>query len=222
MKNPFENFLGFLITVSVPVVISGLSILILLSPIFMGLEYQRPGFPPDNYGFSTQERLIFGNQTRRYLISNMTLADLEELRFEDGEPIYIERELKHLEDVKIVLKGVSKVFWVAVGLVILGAVFAHYKDWWNGYKRAFSRGGWLTTALLGMILVLSLVSFQALFTNFHLIFFEGNSWIFLYSDTLIRLFPIRFWQDIFLALGITTLSGGVLVGWLLRESRRSE
>jgi len=221
MKSPLENFLGFLITMSVPVVICVLSILILLSPVFMNLEYQRPGFPPDNYGFSTQERLIFGNQTRRYLISNMTLADLEELRFEDGEPIYIERELKHLEDVKIVIKGVLKGFWVAVGLITLGAAFAHFQDWWEGYKRALSRGGWLTTALLGMILVLSLVSFQALFTNFHLIFFEGNSWIFLYSDTLIRLFPIRFWQDIFLVLGISTLSSGVLVGWLLRGSRKS-
>lgn len=222
MKSPIENTLGFLITTSVPIVICVLSILILLSPIFMNLEYRRPGFPPDSYGFSTQERLIFGNQTRRYLISNMTLADLGELRFEDGEPIFIERELKHLEDVKIVLKGVLKVFWVAVSLIILGAVFAHFQTWWDDYKRSLSRGGWLTTVLLGAVLVLSLVSFQALFTNFHLIFFEGNSWIFLYSDTLIRLFPIRFWQDIFLVLGITTLSGGVLVGWLFRKDLQSE
>ena len=221
MKNSIEKFLGFLLTASVPVVISVLSILILLSPVFMNLEYTRPGFPPDQYGFTTQERLIFGNQTRRYLISNMSLADLEELQFDDGESIYIERELQHLEDVKVVLKGVLKVFWVAVSFTLIGAVFAHYQAWWDGYKRALSKGGWLTTALLGLVLILSIVSFQALFTNFHLIFFEGNSWLFYYSDTLIRLFPIRFWQDIFLVLGITTLSGGILVGWLLKDKRDS-
>ena len=221
MKNSIKNLLGFLMTGSVPVVICVLSILILLSPVFMNLEYTRPGFPPDRYGFTTQERLTFGNQTRRYLVSNMTLTDLEELRFEDGDPIYIERELQHLEDVKIVLKGVLKVFWVAVSFIIIGAVFAHYQAWWDGYRRAISRGGWLTTALLGLVLILSIVSFQALFTNFHLIFFEGDSWLFYYSDTLIRLFPIRFWQDIFLVLGITTLSGGILIGWLLNNNRDS-
>ena len=219
MKNTIKKILSFLMTISVPVLISVLSILILLSPMFMNLEYNRPGFPPDEYGFTTQERLLFGNQTRQYLITNMALADLEELRFKNGEPIYIERELQHLEDVKIVLRGVLNVFWVAVIVTIIGTVFAHYQAWWDGYKRALSRGGWLTTALLGTVLVLSIVSFQALFTNFHLIFFEGSSWLFYYSDTLIRLFPIRFWQDIFLVLGITTLSGGILVGWLLKDRR---
>lgn len=219
MKNTTKKILSFLMTISVPVLISVLSILILLSPMFMNLEYNRPGFPPDEYGFTTQERLLFGNQTRQYLITNMALADLEELRFKNGEPIYIERELQHLEDVKIVLRGVLNVFWVAVIVTIIGTVFAHYQAWWDGYKRALSRGGWLTTALLGTVLVLSIVSFQALFTNFHLIFFEGSSWLFYYSDTLIRLFPIRFWQDIFLVLGITTLSGGILVGWLLKDRR---
>jgi len=219
MKNAIKKILSFLMTISVPVLISVLSILILLSPMFMNLEYNRPGFPPDEYGFTTQERLLFGNQTRQYLITNMALANLEELRFKNGEPIYIERELQHLEDVKIVLRGVLNVFWVAVIVTIIGTLFAHYQAWWDGYKRALSRGGWLTTALLGTVLVLSIVSFQALFTNFHLIFFEGSSWLFYYSDTLIRLFPIRFWQDIFLVLGITTLSGGILVGWLLKDRR---
>ena len=66
-----------------------------------------------------------------------------------------------------------------------------------------------------MILFLTLISFQALFTNFHLLFFEGDSWLFFYSDTLIRLFPVQFWQDIFLAFGILTLAGGILLGWVL-------
>jgi len=78
-----------------------------------------------------------------------------------------------------------------------------------------ARGGWLTAGLLGMILLLSIVSFQALFTNFHLVFFEGDSWLFYYSDTLIRLFPIRLWQDVFIVFGVSTLAGGILLGWLL-------
>lgn len=219
-KTNLERILGGVVTASIPIVICVLSILILLSPVFMNLEYQLPNFPEDHYGFSTEERLDFGNQTRRYLITKATLDDLRELKFDSGEPIYIERELEHLEDVKIVLQSVFKVFWGAVVVLVLGGVYARFRNWWEGYSQSVSRGGWLTAGLLGTILFLAIVSFRSLFTNFHLIFFEGDSWLFLYSDTLIRLFPIRFWQDVFLVLGITTLAGGILLGWLLPKIKR--
>ena len=204
-----------LIILSIPIIISVLSILVLLSPIFTNLEYRRPGFPDDSYGFTTAERLDFGNQTRRYLISNNTLEDLQQLVFENGDPIYIERELSHLEDVKIVLQGVLKVFYGAAAVYFLGGLIARSRGWQNIYLKAIFLGGKITAGLLVMILFLTLISFQALFTNFHLLFFEGDSWLFFYSDTLIRLFPVQFWQDIFLVFGILTLAGGILLGWVL-------
>jgi integral membrane protein (TIGR01906 family) len=204
-----------LVTLSIPIIISVLSILVLLSPIFTNLEYRRPGFPDDSYGFTTAERLDFGNQTRRYLISNYTLEDLQQLVFENGDPIYIERELSHLEDVKIVLQGVLKVFYGAAAVYVLGGLIARSRGWQNIYLKAIFLGGKITAGLLVMILFLTLISFQALFTNFHLLFFEGDTWLFFYSDTLIRLFPVQFWQDIFLVFGILTLAGGILLGWVL-------
>jgi len=204
-----------LVTLSIPIIISVLSILVLLSPIFTNLEYRRPGFPDDSYGFTTTERLDFGNQTRRYLISNNTLENLQQLVFENGDPIYIDRELSHLEDVKIVLQGVLKVFYGAAAVYVLGGLFARSRGWQTDYYKAIFLGGKITAGLLVMILFLTLISFQALFTNFHLLFFEGDSWLFFYSDTLIRLFPVQFWQDIFLVFGILTLAGGILLGWVL-------
>lgn len=204
-----------LVTLSIPVIISVLSILVLLSPIFTNLEYRRPGFPEDSYGFSTAERLDFGNKTRRYLISNDTLGDLQKLVFENGDPIYIERELSHLEDVKIVLQGVLRVFFGAAVVFVLCGLFAWMRGWQEIYLKAISLGGKITAGILVMILFLTLMSFQALFTNFHLLFFEGDSWLFFYSDSLIRLFPVQFWQDIFLVFGILTLAGGILLGWAL-------
>jgi len=220
-KTNLERILSGLVTASIPVVICVLSILILLSPVFMNLEYRLPYFPEDQYGFSTEERLDFGNQTRRYLVTNTNLDDLGDLKFDSGEPMYVERELKHLEDVKIVLQGVFKVFWGAVAVLVLGGVYARCRNWWKGYTLSVSKGGWLTAGLLGTILFLSIVSFRSLFTSFHRIFFEGDSWLFKYSDTLIRLFPMRFWQDVFLVFGITTLTGGILLGWLLSRKNRN-
>lgn len=219
-KTNLERILSGMVTASIPIVICVLSILILLSPVFMNLEYRMPNFPVDHYGFSTEERLDFGNWTRRYLITNSTLDDLGDLKFDSGEPIYVKRELEHLEDVKIVLQGVFKVFWGAIAVLVLGGVYARFRNWREGYTHSVARGGWLTAGLLGIVLFLAIVSFRSLFTNFHLLFFEGDSWLFLYSDTLIRLFPIRFWQDVFLVFGITTLAGGILLGWLLPKIKR--
>jgi uncharacterized membrane protein len=52
-------------------------------------------------------------------------------------------------------------------------------------------------------------------------FFEGDTWLFLYSDTLIRLFPERFWLTAFIGIGAgTLLLAGLLLGlsaWRLRR-----
>jgi len=211
---------GALVALSIPIVVSVLAVLVLLSPIFTNLEYRRPGFPQDSYGFSTKERLEFGNQTRRYLISSDTLDDLRQLTFVDGEPIYQESELSHLEDVKVVLRGVMWVFYLAAAVFVFGGSISRARGWDDTYLNAIYTGGRITTGLLLAVLFFTLVSFRAMFTSFHKIFFEGDSWLFLYSDTLIRLFPIQFWQDVFLVFGILTLAGGVFLGWVLPARRR--
>jgi len=221
MKRTVELILDSLVSLTVPVILSVLSILILLSPVFTNLEYRRPGFPEDRYGFTMEDRLEYGNLTRHYLVSRQSLEVLRDLKFDTGEPLYLERELTHLSDVKIVLIGVLRVFLVAVGLILLSGIYSWKNGRFSSYLRAIARGGRLTTILLVAILFLTLISFQSLFTNFHLIFFEGDSWLFSYSDTLIRLFPMRFWQDIFLVFGVLTLVGGGYLGWFM-PGRRAE
>jgi integral membrane protein (TIGR01906 family) len=60
--------------------------------------------------------------------------------------------------------------------------------------------------------------FWNFFAGFHALFFEGDSWLFLYSDTLIRLFPLRFWQDAFLWAAVIALGGGVALGLGLKST----
>lgn len=215
MKKVAESVLDGMVSLAVPLILSVLSILVLLSPLFISLEYRRPGFPDDRYGFTTEQRMIYGNLTRRYLVSRQPLDFLRDLEFDTGEPLYLERELTHLEDVKVVILGVLQAFAIAVAVVVLSVLYSKANGRLDAYWRSVARGGRLTAILLLTILFLTLVSFQALFTNFHLIFFEGDSWLFAYSDTLIRLFPMRFWQDAFLVFGALTLTGGVILGWFI-------
>jgi integral membrane protein (TIGR01906 family) len=141
---------------------------------------------------------------------------LGDLTFPDGSPLYNARELSHMEDVKNVVQSVM-IIGHAVWFVVLGlGVWAQWGNWWQDYRRGLRRGGWLTAGLVAVIAVFAATSFWQFFTDFHSLFFEGDSWLFLYSDTLIRLFPMRFWQDTFLAVGLVALCGGVAMGVGLR------
>jgi integral membrane protein (TIGR01906 family) len=80
-----------------------------------------------------------------------------------------------------------------------------------------SRGGWLTVIFVAVVIPLVLVAFGVFFVAFHEVFFDPGTWTFLFSDTLIRLFPERFWRDTFLALALLSLAGGLALGLGLRE-----
>jgi len=221
MSKKITGFLGWLISLSVPVVLTAAVIRLLLSPLFINIEYRLPHFPEDRYGFSTEERRYYGNLTRRYLVSGEDIDVLRQLTFESGDPLFLERELRHLVDVKVVLRGLFAAAWTASGILILtGAAASYEREYLPGYLRTVARGGRLTAGLIAAVLMLSLISFNTFFTGFHRIFFEGDSWLFRFSDTLIRLFPLQFWQDVFLVFGLLTAGLGTLLGWLLPKSVR--
>ena len=44
--------------------------------------------------------------------------------------------------------------------------------------------------------------------------------MFEWSDTLIRMFPERFWRDIFILVGALSLGGGLALAYLTRPSKK--
>lgn len=220
--NKFILYILRILTVlSVPVILGAGFIGLLLTPVYVQLEYRTPNFPPDRYGFSQTERLRYADLTRGYLVSGVSIQELQELSFEDGEPLFNQRELSHLQDVKEVLQGVFWTSGLAVIILAGGGVWSYRKGEWKRFKSSIQQGAWLTVGLLLFILTFSFLSFQTFFFKFHGIFFEGDTWLFKNSDTLIRLFPLRFWRDIFIVFGLLTLGSGGLLAWVFREKASS-
>jgi integral membrane protein (TIGR01906 family) len=217
--------LRWLVIVSIPLVLIGTGLRLLLLPGYLQLEYRMPHFPVDPYGFSTSDRLHWATLSWRYLVDPSEDASLAALAFADGSPVFNEREVGHMADVKAVVRA-ALAAWIA-GLAVLAAagVFFRQAGRLPEYRRAVRNGGWLTIGLagfIGMIVALGMVAdpaiFWEFFTVFHGLFFEGDTWLFAYSDTLIRLFPIRFWQDTFLVAALIILAGGFALAFGLRES----
>jgi integral membrane protein (TIGR01906 family) len=94
-------------------------------------------------------------------------------------------------------------------LLIL-AVWSRVKKWWPDFVRGVSRGGLVTILLIVAVLIGVVMDFDMLFTQFHHLFFTGDTWLFYTNDSLIRLFPEKLWSDAFLFMGIFTLTGAIL------------
>lgn len=205
------------VSILTPLTILMLSIRLLITPLFAQIEYRMPGFPDDPFGFSLKDRLIWSDPSIRYLVNSESITFLEELRFEDGEPIFNERELSHMQDVKKVVTGMRFALLGATLMLVVITVLAIKGGWQQSLSTAYVRGAWLLIGLIIAILIFVSLNFENLFTWFHQIFFESGTWRFYTSDTLIRLFPMRFWRDAFIFVGgLSALLSGVMI-LLLRK-----
>jgi integral membrane protein (TIGR01906 family) len=203
------DILAWVVTILVPVALVLAAVRILLTPVFVEIEYRTPNFPADPHGFTQEDRLHWSQLARLYLLNDSDISFLADMRFPDGSPLYNQRELGHMVDVKQVVKAALSVWYISLALLLGLGVWAALGGWWETYRLGLVRGGWLTVILVGVVILFVLVGFGIFFVYFHEVFFNPGTWIFNYSDTLIRLFPERFWRDAFLVIGGLSLLGGL-------------
>jgi len=228
-----QNILSWLTAIFVMITLILIAVRLLIFPWFPSLEYRMPGFPDDYYGFTLEQRLEYSRLSVEYLTNDADINFLGDLRFPDGEKapptscrppedctrLFNERELGHMLDVKNTVKAA---LWVLNGslVLLLGLGFWAWRGGWSpAYQQGLERGGRLTLLVIGAVMLFVLLAFNVIFVLFHQVFFQAGTWTFPTSDTLIRLFPERFWQDTFLILVL--LAGGMGVAlWLLMRRIR--
>ncbi len=218
--------LRIVITLAVPIVLTMLVVRVVTLPWYPAWEYRRAGFPPDPLGMSREDRLQLARLCIHFLNLPRGSGLLEDLRLPDGSLAFNARELSHMEDVKKVYDQLTRVALLALVLAAASvAVLLHHRDLMIVWG-AFSDGGLLTLLLLLILGAWMGVGFEMFFTAFHGVFFEGDSWLFAYDDTLIRLFPLRFWYDA--GMLIATVVGCIALALALwgramqkRRTRRS-
>lgn len=224
MRIKFPPALSWLVSALTPIFLLGLGVRALLTPVFLQIEYNMPYFPPDGFGLTKEDRLRWAPYAVEYLVNNEDISYLSHLSFDDGYPLYNGRELSHMADVKRVTQSALRAWYAAIAALILLGVWSWFGEGKQIFVKGLRRGGqWMIgfAAALGVIVGISLFvdiqMFLGFFTLFHELFFEGGSWVFYWSDTLIRLFPPRFWQDAFLWASVIALGGGFALAFGLKE-----
>lgn len=212
MSRFWPRFLQVAVTIAVPIALLALSLRVTTAPWLPRWEYRRPAFPPDPYGLTTEGRIRLAEVCIQYLVTPAGIDLLANLELE-GRPAFNERELRHMVDVKRVLWGI---LWAGAGawLLILGGgayLFSRGPLRLNGVA-ALRGGALLTLGLLAAVGGLMLVRWDVFFTGFHELLFPPDTWTFPTSDTLIRLYPEKFWMDVGMVVVGLVLVQALLLG----------
>lgn len=209
-SNGYASLLSMFIALLLPLFIILTPLYVFMNQAFVQFEYSQAGFPPSER-FSADARYYNSVQTVRYVWGQISLVDLNNLG------VYNSREIRHLVDVQNVARGALLVHATS-GLLILAAFIALARSPLTrpDAARGLVTGAALTLVLIAGIGIFSVVAFDQFFVLFHHIFFEGDSWLFNYNDSLIQFYPEPFWEaassDIALFVAGFSLIVGA-VGW---------
>ena len=220
MPNVITKIIIFLLVLLIPILVILGSARLLATDAYLAFEYGKRSFPPDVYGFTPRHRFELASVNVHYVRAHLADDALTTQKL-DGTLIYNPREVSHMADVQSVFQVIVRVWQTAfVLLFFLGLIL-----WATGEHRQFAAaiqsGGLFTSAMILTIALLAIFAWQSWFNIFHLFFFQPGSWLFSYSDTLIRLFPVKFWFDATLTISVLSIMGGLSLAWMGRQWRRS-
>jgi len=199
-----------ILAVCTPLVLLLSNLYLLATPAFVRYEYGKPAFPPADL-YSDEERLSLAEATLHYMRSTAGTDYLSSLEV-GGRSVYNAREIRHLVDAKRVLRGAYALHAVSAALILLSILLIRQRR--DEQPKALRAVFWGCAAFVGTLVTIGLLAyanFRLFFTLFHRLLFEGDSWLFAFSDTLIQLFPVTFWMDATWLLAIFATAECVLV-----------
>ncbi len=218
MPSRTTRILKLFLILLIPILIITAAVRLLATDKFLAFEYGKASFPSDPFGFTNQQRFILASTNIHYVRTHLPNDELSKQTL-NGTPVYNPREISHMVDVRAVFQSIFQVWQAAFLLVLFFGFMLWQKGEWKMLASAIQSGGLLTSGFILSIGLLAVFAWQFWFEMFHLFFFKPGSWLFSYSDTLIRLFPMEFWFDATLNISILSLIGGLiiaLIGWQWR------
>jgi integral membrane protein (TIGR01906 family) len=192
-KRIVAGALAAVLIVCLPFFLALTSLLPLITPLFLRIQYARPDVPASTR-FIPEQRLAFAAASAHYLVSGEDIDYLAGLETDDGQPLFNERELTHMVDVKVLLRQAILLDLVLGALVAASlGILLSLPELRSRTPLYLFAASLVAPGLAVSSLIIVPLRFQWFFVEFHHVFFEGETWLFPRTDTLIQLFPEQFW-----------------------------
>ena len=218
-KPVLPRVMQVLLAVFYPIILLVLAVRAVTSPLFLWVEYNRPGFPGDGYGFSTDDRMTYGSYAVDYLSNWSGPRYLGGLVDQTGERLFKDGEVSHMADVKTVILSTFGAGTLLILLAVIAVIYLARRHK-GGVRRGLFAGSIVTLAIIIGLGTLAFLGWEQFFTDFHRIFFANGTWTFSLQDTLIRLFPGQFWVDAGIVIGGLVLLASLITLVLTWPTRR--
>ncbi|HRQ41609.1 MAG TPA: DUF1461 domain-containing protein [Chloroflexota bacterium] len=236
-KSRVTRWVRRLVVIVMPLFISFGWMTLVIGPVYPHYEYARPDFPTDLEGMPPATAVSLGlvplTQAERLELALVAVAYLESWQPAEsaivilagqqlphiGVRLYNRRELNHMIDVKRITDTVRWLALVTAVPVIGGLLFLLSRPQTRqaGYL-ALGQGGVFTVVLLSGIVGLILFGWSFFFYQFHVLLFPAGTWTFATTDSLMRLYPERFFFDVGVVMSLGAWLWGLLAaiaGYLL-------
>jgi integral membrane protein (TIGR01906 family) len=180
------------------------------------VEYAVGRVPDDRYGLTVDERTDLALIGLDSITPGTRGVDLlREAQLPDSAPAFTEPEVVHMQDVRD-LVGMLLTFQLlaGIGLAVAALALGVPAATRAIVPRGLRYGVLASVPLAAIVGLFMLVTWDSFFTRFHEVFFEGDTWRFPVTDTLIRLYPDAFWMGVAAWIAALTVALGAVV-WVL-------
>jgi integral membrane protein (TIGR01906 family) len=135
----------------------------------------------------------------------------------EGEEVALfnPREVAHMRDVKSLMQFFFRLqelsFAYLVGFVGITVLWTRERSM-RRFAQLSMVAGLVTASVLLVAALAMLVGFERLFLQFHLLSFSNDFWqLDPATDRLVQMFPLQFWFDVSLAVGVLSVMQGGIV-----------
>ena len=164
----------------------------------------------DTTGITVGELNRGADQIKDYFENDEEFLDLRVNLRDQEVSLYSEREVRHMVDVKGLMKGVSNTVLItgltALVIAIAGLIYMRAQFW--GYLQRTLRWSALGSGLIvGVLGIAILIDFDFVFTQFHFISFANDLWqLNPYTDYLLIMFPQQFFFEATLMIAVMAVA----------------
>jgi integral membrane protein (TIGR01906 family) len=197
------------------VLIVAIAILPFLTPQWIGFEQDRSDATGWT-GFSADEL----RATTGSILANLVVGPPDFDVQVRGEAVLDEREQGHMRDVRTIFLGLWALGALSVLVLLAAGRRSDRRATWRAIRVA-ALGLAIGVAVLGAVAV---VAFDALFDAFHEVLFPAGSFTFdPATERLVQLFPVQFWQETAIVVGVVIIAASVAVAAIAApRARRAE